>query len=184
MQMVWGLHGAGLWSGERGTNLIDTGAPFYDTYECKDGRHVAVGAVEPAFYTRLLAVLGLDPSALPDQLDRSGWPRLRTVLTRTFLTRTRDDWAEVFADTDACVSPVLDLDEAAAYPQLVARETLSDPGNGRQAMPAPRFSRSRPDTPGTPPNPGQDTADVTTDWGLTGDESRGAAWRPRPPRPH
>jgi alpha-methylacyl-CoA racemase len=164
MQMVWGLHGAGLWSLERGTNLIDTGAPFYDTYECQDGRHVAVGAVEPAFYAQLLAVLGLDPRALPGQFDRSGWPRLRAVFTATFLTRTRDAWADAFADTDACVSPVLDLDEAAAHPQLVARGTLSDPGNGRQATPAPRFSRSRPETPTTPPVPGQDTADVLADW--------------------
>lgn len=168
MQMVWGLHEAGLWSLERGTNLIDTGAPFYDTYECADGRHVAVGAVEPAFYAQLLAVLGLDSAALPDQLDRSGWPLLREVLAKTFLTRTRDDWAGLFADTDACVSPVLDLDEAALHPQLVARGTLSDPGNGRQAMPAPRFSRSRPETPAAAPTPGQDTAGVMADWGVRG----------------
>jgi alpha-methylacyl-CoA racemase len=165
--MVWALHEAGLWSPERGTNLIDTGAPFYDTYECADGRHVAVGAVEPVFYAQLLKVLGLDPTALPDQLDRNGWPRLREVFTETFLTRPRDEWANLFADTDACVSPVLDLDEAAAHPQLVARGTLPDPGNGRQAMPAPRFSRSTPEIPGRPPRPGQDTVDVITDWGLT-----------------
>ncbi|MFF5989129.1 CaiB/BaiF CoA transferase family protein [Prauserella flavalba] len=164
MQMVWGLHEAGLWSLERGTNVVDTGAPFYDTYECRDGRYVAVGAVEPAFYAQLLMVLGLDSSALPDQLDRSGWPRLRTVLAEAFLARTRDEWAEAFADTDACVSPVLDLDEAAAHPQLVARSTVSDPGNGRQAMPAPRFSRSRPGTPSNPPVPGQDTASVRAEW--------------------
>ena len=168
MQMVWGLHEAGLWSMDRGTNLIDTGAPFYDTYECADGRHVAVGAVEPPFYAQLLAVLGLDPSTLPAQHDRAGWPRLRKVLTETFLTHTRDEWTEAFADTDACVSPVLDLDEAAAHPQLVARGTLADPGNGRQAMPAPRFSRSTPDIPRTPSSPGQDTAAVIADWGLAG----------------
>lgn len=166
MQMVWGLRAAGLWSMKRGTNVVDTGAPFYDTYECKDGRYVAVGAVEPAFYRQLLAGLGLDGETLPEQFDRSGWPILRKRLAEVFLTRTRDEWAAVFEDTDACVSPVLDLDEAARHPQMAARATVADPGGGRQAMPAPRFSRSRPDAPRNPPVPGSDTAEVLADWGI------------------
>jgi alpha-methylacyl-CoA racemase len=164
MQMVWGLHASRLWSMDRGTNLIDTGAPFYDTYECKDGRYVAVGAVEPAFYAQLLEGLGLDGTDLPDQQDRAGWPRLREVFTDMFLTRTRDDWGDTFAGTDACVAPVLDLDEAATHPQLVTRGTLVDLGDGWQAMPAPRFSRTVPDVPRPAPTPGADTATVLADW--------------------
>jgi alpha-methylacyl-CoA racemase len=166
MQMIWGLRAAGLWSLERGTNLVDTGAPFYDTYECKDGRYVAVGAVEPAFYAQLLAGLGLAGEDLPDQLDRTGWPRLRVALTSTFLSRTRDEWAEVFAGADACVTPVLDIDEAVLHPHMAARRVVADLGAGWQAMPAPRFSRSQPDTPSAPTAPGRDTDSVLADWGV------------------
>jgi alpha-methylacyl-CoA racemase len=175
MQMIWGLRAAGLWSLDRGTNLIDTGAPFYDTYECEDGRYVAVGAVEPAFYAQLLAGLGLAPEDLPDQLDPSGWQRLRAVLASTFLTRTRDDWAAVFAATDACVTPVLDLDEAALHPHLAARNVVADLGAGWQAMPAPRFSRSQPGPPSAPAAPGRDTVAVLADWGVPAPEGHQAA---------
>lgn len=166
MQMVWGLHAAGRWSLDRGTNLIDSGAPFYDTYRCSDGRFVAVGAVEPAFYAQLLSGLELDPAALPDQFDEPQWPRLRQVFSDAFAGRARDDWAVVFADVDACVSPVLDLDEAAMHPHVVGRGTVADPGNGPQAMPAPRFSRSRSAPPTAPREPGQDTVAVLADWGV------------------
>ena len=167
MQMIWALHAAGLWSLVRGTNLVDTGAPFYDTYQCKDGRYVAVGAVEPSFYAQLLAGLGLEDEGLPDQTDRSGWRQLRDTLTKTFLSRTRDEWSAIFSGTDACVTPVLDLDEAVTDPQMMARETVSDLGTGWQAMPAPRFSRSYPNSPTAPPIPGSDTESVLTDWGIT-----------------
>jgi len=173
MQMVWGLHAAGLWSMERGTNLVDTGAPFYDTYRCRDDRYVAVGAVEPAFYAQLLQGLELDPVTLPDQMDRDRWPRLRQVFAAAFAERTRDDWAAVFENTDACVTPVLDLDEAARHPHVVARGTVADRGSGAQAMPAPRFSRSEPTTPRTPPLPGEDTEAVLADWDVwLGDPSQ------------
>ncbi len=163
-QMMWAMLGQGTWSPERGTNLLDGAAPFYDTYTCQDGRHVAVGAIEPQFYRELLAGLGLDPGTLPDQLDRSGWPVVRERIAGVFLTRPRDHWAEVFADTDACVTPVLAPDEAPGHPHLSARGTLVHLDGVWQAAPAPRFSRTAPGTPTPPRKPGADTEAVLADW--------------------
>jgi alpha-methylacyl-CoA racemase len=165
-QLIWAMLGRGQWRDERGTNLLDTGAPFYDTYACADGRHVAVGALEPQFYAALLRGLGLDDADLPGQLDRSGWPVLRERFTAAFAARSRDEWAEIFAGTDACVTPVLSLAEAASDPHLAARGTLAPIGGLVQAAPAPRFSRSRPGTPGAPPAGGADTDAVLRDWGI------------------
>ena len=165
-QMIWAMAGRGQWNDERGTNLLDTGAPFYDTYACADGRYVAVGALEPQFYAALLRGLGLDDAGLPGQLDRSGWPVLRQRFTEAFLAKTRDEWAELFAGTDACVTPVLSLAEAASHPQLAARGTLAPIGGLMQAAPAPRFSRSQPGTPGAPPAAPEDTDAVLRDWGI------------------
>lgn len=164
LQMIWALRGAEVWSDERGTNLLDTGAPFYDTYTCADGRWVAVGALEPQFYAALLAGLGLDGKDLPAQQDRSGWPALRARFTEAFLTRTRDEWTETFAGTDACVTPVLDFDEAATHPQLAARETIITVDGVPQAAPAPRFSRTPTAVPTPPPARSADPETVLADW--------------------
>ncbi|MEU1341038.1 CaiB/BaiF CoA-transferase family protein [Streptomyces sp. NPDC005827] len=164
LQMMWSMRGQGTWSDERGANLLDGGAPFYDTYTCRDGRHVAVGAIEPQFYRALLTGLGLDPVSLPEQRDRSGWPALRDRLTRAFLTRSRDEWAEVFADVDACVTPVLAPGEVPHHPHLADRSTLTEIDGVLQASPAPRFSRTAPQQPAPPPTPGQDTDAVLADW--------------------
>lgn len=143
-QPLLSMRGSGTWTDERGANLIDGGAPFYDTYACSDGGFVAVGALEPAFFAQLVATLGLDPAAVGDQFDRAGWARLRTLLEETFMTRTRDEWASVFADVDACVTPVLDFAEAAQHPHLVARQTFA-PGQAEiSASPAPRFGDEGP----------------------------------------
>jgi alpha-methylacyl-CoA racemase len=141
-QMTLALTAMGEWRAERGTNLLDGGAPFYDTYACSDGEYVAVGALEPQFYAALLAGLGLDPGSLPDQHDRSGWPLLRRTFRDAFAARSRDDWAAHFAGTDACVTPVLTYEEAAAHPHLAARGTYVREGDVLQAAPAPRFSRT------------------------------------------
>jgi len=162
-QMLWGLLQSGAWHDERGTNVIDGGAPFYDTYTCADGRYVAVGAIEPQFYAALLAGLGLPAHELPAQLDRAGWPVLRARIAGAFATRTRDEWAEVFAGTDACVTPVLSFAEAARHPHLVARGTLVRHGGVTQAAPAPRFSRAATpvrDIDHTPHDP----AAILADW--------------------
>lgn len=143
---LFGLFHAGLWSGERGINLLDTGAPFYDTYRTSDGGFMAVGAIEPQFYARLLEGLGLDADALPHQMDRSSWEPTHELFAKVFATKTRAQWTQVFDGTDACVAPILGLDEAADHPHNVARSTfIGGVAGSRMPAPAPRLSR----TPGS-----------------------------------
>jgi alpha-methylacyl-CoA racemase len=164
---VYGLLATGAWQDRRGSNLLDGGAPFYDTYICADGGYVAVGALEPQFYAALLAGLGLADDDLPSQLDRAGWPVLREKFATAFASRTRDAWAEVFAGTDACVFPVLSLAEAPVHPHAAARNGFVEVGGIVQPAPAPRFSRSAAGHPVPPPRPGSDTDGVLASLGLT-----------------
>ncbi|MFD7205507.1 CaiB/BaiF CoA transferase family protein [Streptomyces sp. NPDC059893] len=161
----------GAWRDERGVNQFDGGAPFYAVYETKDHRYVAVGALEPKFYRRLLTLLELDRDSGgaidPDrQQDRTTWPTLRAALTERFAQRTRDEWAALFEGTDACVAPVLGLTEAAHHPHLAARGSVIDRGGAVQPAAAPRFSA----TPTAPRGPaahvGADTRTVLADWGV------------------
>jgi alpha-methylacyl-CoA racemase len=163
VQMVWSMLGQKLWVDQPDSNLLDGHAPFYDTYTCSDGRHVAVGAIEPQFYAALLAGLGLADEQLPAQMDLRGWPTVRARFTEVFATRTRDEWAAIFADTDACVTPVLTFEEAAGHPHLTARDTIVAPDGVRQAAPAPRFSRTGTRVP-PPPAPPESADDVLSDW--------------------
>ena len=163
-QMFWSLRAGGLWSDQRGSNLLDSGAPFYDTYACADGRYIAVGALEPQFYETLLEGLGLIGENLPGQLDRASWPVLRQRFTDVFASRSRDEWVAVFEGVDACVTPVLSFAEVPAHPHIAARRTVITLDGIPQAAPAPRFSRTQPDLPTPPPKPGADTADVFADW--------------------
>jgi alpha-methylacyl-CoA racemase len=163
-QMMWGMRDMGVWNDERGTNMLDGGAPYYDTYECADGRYVSVGAIEPQFYAAMLDGLGLDPADLPGQNDRSRWPELRARFTEVFAGKDRDHWAKVFADSDACVTPVLAFGEVETEPHITERNTFYRVGNGLQPLPAPRFSRSAPDQPRPPRQPGSDTEAVLADW--------------------
>lgn len=163
-QMIWAMRGFGQWSSSAGTNLLDGGAPFYDTYVCADGRAVAVGAIEPQFYEALLDGLGLADADLPDQNDRTGWPALRERFSEVIAAKGRDHWIAVFDGTDACVTPVLSFDEVAGDSYLRERGTLVDVDGVPQAAPAPRFSRSSPGVP-TPPRPvGADNSDVLREW--------------------
>jgi alpha-methylacyl-CoA racemase len=168
MQMMWGFRANGMWSDERGTNMLDTGAPYYDTYECSDGRYVAVGAIEPQFYAQLLGGLGLDAAGLPNQNDVSRWPELRAAFTEAFAARDRDHWAKVFDGTDACVTPVLSFAEVETEPHITERGTfyhdVSVVGDNLEPSPAPRFSRSVPSTPTPPGEAGADTEAVLRDW--------------------
>jgi alpha-methylacyl-CoA racemase len=163
-QMIWSWRGSGDWSDERGTNLLDGGAPFYDTYECADGGYVAVAALEPQFFAALASLLGWQPPPGYNHWDRAGWPDLRQRLTTTFRSRTRAEWETVFAGSDACVSPVLTFAEAVTDEHLLARSTLVNRDAIVQAAPAPRFSR----TPADPPRPSgpatEHGADVLRDW--------------------
>ena len=157
MSMTWDFRNLGMWGDERGANVLDGGAPFYAVYACADGGHVAVGAIEPQFYAALLA--GLDLEDPPTQAPQD-WPRAREAFTARFLERTRDEWAAVFAGTDACVTPVLSLTEATADPHLAARSTLLVDDDGRvRPAPAPRFSR----TPGAVPT-APEVAELLARW--------------------
>jgi alpha-methylacyl-CoA racemase len=164
---VYGLRAGGGWQDRRGTNLLDGGAPFYDTYVTADGEYVAVGALEPQFYAALLAGLGLADEGLPAQHDRAGWPALRQRFAETFASRSRAEWEQVFAGTDACVAPVLSAAEAPSHPHAVARSGFVDVGGVMQPAPAPRFDRTTPPTPAAPPRPGADTDAVLAGLGRT-----------------
>lgn len=162
-----GMHAAGQWQDEPGTNTLDGAAPFYDTYACSDGKHVAVGCYEPQFFATLVEKLGIDADDLPGQLDPIGWPAWRKILGDAFLTRTRDEWATVFAGSDACVSPVLSPWEAHLNPHNIAREAFVEVDGIIQPAPAPRFSR----TPNTAPQSrdagGRDVVRTLADWGIS-----------------
>ena len=146
--------------------MLDGGAPFYDTYRTADGEYVAVGALEPQFYAALLDGLGLAGAGLPGQHDRAGWPALRQAFTEKFATRSRADWEQVFAGTDACVSPVLSIAEAPLHPHAVARNAFVAVNGLTQPAPAPRFGRTVPALPTAPPRPGADTDSVLTNLGM------------------
>jgi alpha-methylacyl-CoA racemase len=163
---IHGLRGQGLWQDSRGTNLLDSGAPFYDTYETADGRFMSVGALEPQFYAALLRGLGLADEDLPAQLDRDRWPALRVRFTEVFKRRTRDEWTEIFDGTDACVAPVLGLGEAPTHPHATARTGFVDVGGLTQPAPAPRFDRTPAETPAPPVRPGEHTDATLAELGL------------------
>ena len=168
-----GLHGLrniGLWQRGRGGNMLDGGAPFYDTYETSDGRYVAVGAIEERFWLALTEVLELDPAEVAGRLDPAEWPAVRERLAAVIRTRTRDEWAELAAGTDACLTPVLTPEEAAGHPHNVARGTFVSLDGHRQPAPAPRFARTPPATPTAPHEPRADTAEVLADLGYSPDD--------------
>lgn len=145
-----GLRAAGQFSDQAGTNWIDTGAPFYDTYSCADGKFLAVGALEPRFYEAFVTGLGIDADALPAQDDVTGWPVLREEFSKAIALKTRDEWLEVFSDLDACVAPVYTFEEAAADPHNRARGLYTSVDGVLHPAPAPRFSRTPARSPGKP----------------------------------
>jgi alpha-methylacyl-CoA racemase len=167
---VHALRASGDWSDERGTNLLDGGAPFYDTYETADGGYMSVGALERRFYALFVAGLGLAADDLPPQMDRAGWPELRRVFTAAFKTRTRDEWTAIFVDADACVYPVLSLGEVAEHPLIRERHGFVTVDGIAQPAPAPRFGRTPAAPPQDAPKPGEHTRRALLDWGFAGPE--------------
>lgn len=165
-----GLRAGGMWDRPRGENLLDGGAPHYDTYEAADGRYVAVGAIEERFWRELLRVLGLDVAGVPDRGDPANWPALRAVLAERIATRTRDEWAAAAEGTDACLTPVLTPWEAAEHPHNAARGTFVDVAGTAQPAPAPRFDRTPAASPTEASLAGADTASVLADLGLSEDD--------------
>lgn len=156
---------AGAWQDRRGSNMLDGGAPYYAVYETEDGRYMAVGAIEPKFYTELLAKLelDLDPSA---QDDRAGWAEVRSVLAAAFRGKTQTQWSKIFETSDACVAPVVTLRDARLHPQIAARGSLVERDGILQSAPAPRFSRTETHIGEPPPLPGQHTREVLEAWGV------------------
>jgi alpha-methylacyl-CoA racemase len=161
----YGMQAAGMMRPERGTNTADSGSHFYDVYECADGKWMSVGPIEPRFYALFMKLLEIDPASLGNQTDPARWPQAKIAITRVFRRRTRAEWQEVFAGSDACVVPVLDWQEATEHPYLAARNTFIEIDGIRQPAPAPRFSRTVPDTP-TPPAPisAANTATALSGW--------------------
>lgn len=163
---VAGAFQRGDWTLNRGANSLDGGRPWYDSYECADGRFVSLGALEPKFYAELLEKLGLQAATLPDRDDQSGWPVLRARFAELFRLRTQAEWIELLEGSDACFAPVLDVMEAARHPQNIARGNHIEIAGVTQPAPAPRFSRSQPDTPGPAARAGAGTRAVLIAWGL------------------
>ena len=170
MTMLLGLRQMGSWSGGRGENILDGGAPFYDVYETLDGRHVALAPLEARFYAIFLDKVGLAGEPLPPQGDEAGWAALRERFTALFRTRTRADWCALLEGTDACFGPVLDLDEAAAHPHMAARGVFVTRDGVTQPAPAPRFGATPSAIAGPPPVRGADGTAVLTDWGFAAGE--------------
>jgi alpha-methylacyl-CoA racemase len=162
----FGLRQAGLFTAERGTNLLDSGAPHYEVYRCADGRFVSVAPIERKFRAVLLGRLGIDAATWPDFEDRSQWPRIKSMLAQVFAKRTRAQWCELLEGTDACFAPVLSLDEAPDHPHNRARDTFITVDGLRQPAPAPRFSRTKPRPPQPPEVPGASTHAALLDWGI------------------
>jgi alpha-methylacyl-CoA racemase len=173
MTMIHAFHLGGLWNDERGTNMLDTGAPYYEVYETADGKWMAVGGIESPFYAALLKGLGLtDDPTLPPQMARDQWPATKQRFASIFRTKSRDDWTAIFDGTDACVVPVLSAWEAHLHPQNVARSTFI-PVEGFdgavQPAPAPRFSRTPSSVSRPQSTPGADTVSGLAEWGLSED---------------
>jgi alpha-methylacyl-CoA racemase len=166
MTMTHALRAMGIWHDERGTNMLDTGAHFYDVYETSDGKYVSIGSIEPQFYAELLRLTGLEAEELPWQHDRAEWPALKERLAAIFRTRTRDEWCALMEGTDVCFAPVLAIPEAVEHPHNVARGTFVDVAGIRQPGPAPRFDRTPPQISRPPAHAGQHTDEVLTEAGF------------------
>lgn len=163
--MIHGLRAAGLWRDERGTNLLDTGAWFYDVYETADGGYLSVGSLEPKFFAEMVRLTGLDNDG-STQFDPSTWPDMKQRLAAVFRTKTRDEWCLLLESTEACVAPVLGMGEAPAHPHNAARRTFVEVAGVVQPAPAPRFSRTPAAVERPPPHAGQHTNEVLVDWGF------------------
>ena len=170
MSMFYGMKAMGVWNGERRANLLDGGAHFYDTYQCSDGKWIALGSIEPQFYALLLEKAGLTDPAFGAQMDRSAWPDLKAKLAAVIARKTRAEWTAIMEGTDICFGPVMDLDEAPLHPHNLARETFVTVSGVVQPAPAPRFSATPGQIQGPPPAIGADTDTALTDWGLSAGE--------------
>ncbi|KRB84046.1 CaiB/BaiF CoA transferase family protein [Noviherbaspirillum sp. Root189] len=164
--MMYGFRADGSLNNQRGENLLDGGAHFYNTYACADGKYISIGSIEPQFYALLIQLCGIDDPAFQAQRDPHGWPILKYRLADVFRTKTREEWCALMEGTDVCFAPVLDWDEAPEHPHNRSRETFISVDGVTQPAPAPRFSRTTPDRPSAPTRPGSDGDAILHDWGF------------------
>ena len=167
MAMIYGFKANGTWRDQRASNLLDGGAPFYGAYACSDGKCVAIGPLEPQFFSAFVEGLGLDAADLGDRWDPRNWSAWRAAIGAAFSTRPRDEWTRVFAGSDACVTPILDLDEAPDHPHNAARATFAKGPHGPEPQPAPRFSRTPGEIAHPPAQPGADSDAVLSERGFS-----------------
>lgn len=170
MTAIYGMKAAGRWKQERGTNILDTGAHFYDVYETSDGKHVSIGSIEKKFYAELKERVGMAPDAMPEQMNPAKWPEYKAELGAIIRSKTRDEWVDIMEGTDVCFAPVLDMDEAPKHSHNTARDTFVDIDGVVQPNAAPRFSRTPNGVPTVAPNPGDHTDEILSEWGFGGDE--------------
>jgi alpha-methylacyl-CoA racemase len=167
---IYAQRATGLWHDERGSNMLDTGAHFYEVYETQDGGYLSVGAIEPQFYAQLLQGMGLDAGALPPQMDRARWPEMKQRFATVFRAKSRAEWTRIFEGTDACVAPVLAPLEAAAHAHNRARRSFGETAGVLRPQGAPRFSRTTLEPPSDPPLAGEHTDSLLADFGFDAHE--------------
>ena len=164
--MVHSFKAMGIW-GDRGTNLLDTGAPFYDVFECSDGKFISIGSIEPQFYSELLRITGLDQQENPKQMDRQSWDEMKSKIASAIKSKSREEWENLMEGTDVCFAPVLTIDEAYDHPHNLERNTFIEVAGVKQPAPAPRFSRTPASITSPPPHPGEHTEEILLDSGFT-----------------
>src|SRR5579864_7958482 len=167
MTAIYGMRGAGVFTDNRGENMLDTGAHFYDAYETSDGKYICIGSIEAKFYEELLQLSGLKGEELPRQLDRKSWPAMKERIAKLFRTKTRDEWCRIMEGSDVCFAPVLSMEEAPRHPHNRQRATFVEENGVIQPAPAPRFSRTPSAIQRPPARPGEHTEEALRDWGFS-----------------
>lgn len=170
MTSIYGMHASGMHKDVRGSNILDSGSHFYNTYETSDGRYISIGSIETKFYDELLEKLELEPDSLPPQMERESWPAMKEKLKDLFLSKTRDQWCAIMENTDICYAPILTLEEAPNYPHNSERDAFIEVEGVFHPAPAPRFSMTPSSIKGPTPKTGIHTEEVFKDWGLSEDE--------------
>ena len=170
MTMIYTMQSSGVWKTSMGSNLLDGGSHFYDTYECKDGKFISLGSIEPQFYALLCQIAELDESIFGNQMSRDSWPEQKEAIKKIILDKTRDEWCELMEGTDVCFAPVLDMSEAPKHPHNIERKTFIDLEGVTQPAPAPRFSRTEPEVVSSPSVVGEHTDEVLTSIGLSDED--------------
>ena len=173
MTAIYGMHGSGFWNDNRGDNILDTGAHYYDVYETKDGKYVSIGSIETKFYDELLELSGLKREELARQNDRNAWPAMKQKVAACFKTKTRDEWCKIMEGSDVCFAPVLSMAEAPKHPHNKHRGTFVEEGGVVQPGPAPRFSRTPSKIQRPPARPGEHTEEALRDWGFSASDLEG-----------